>query len=392
VISQRSLVTLVAAAWCAAATAGEPAAPAVSSGLVTRLSARGDRIEVAGASPQLLATLHEQEFDAAAWQRVLAVFVAGQDQSAPVPLLGRYEVDGSLVVFTPRFPLRPGLKYRVAFNPTALAGGVATPADRVDAVVGLPAAPAGKPTVVDAVYPSGDQLPENLLKFYIRFSAPMTRGEAYRRVHIVDAADGREVPDAFLEIGEELWDARTRRLTVFFDPGRVKRGLRPNKEVGAPLVAGRNYALVIDAGWRDARGGSLSEAFRKEFSVVAPDHQQPRPSRWRLTAAAAGGTDPLTVEFDEPLDHALTRRLLTIRDADGQELAGRVQVDNGEQRWRFQPNEPWQAGRYTLVIGAALEDRAGNSVGRAFEVKNPTAEADAAAHQPVSLPFEVRAP
>ena len=37
-------------------------------------------------------------------------------------------------------------------------------------------------TIVEHVYPSTDQLPENQLKFYLHFSAPMSRGEAYSRI------------------------------------------------------------------------------------------------------------------------------------------------------------------------------------------------------------------
>ena len=42
------------------------------------------------------------------------------------------------------------------------------------------------PTVVEAVYPTAERLPENQLKFYLHFSAPMSRGEAYRRVQLLD--------------------------------------------------------------------------------------------------------------------------------------------------------------------------------------------------------------
>jgi hypothetical protein len=50
----------------------------------------------------------------------------------------------------------------------------------------------------------------------------MSRGEAYRRVHLLDAT-GRPINLAFLEIEQELWDPEGRRLTLLFDPGRVKR-------------------------------------------------------------------------------------------------------------------------------------------------------------------------
>ncbi len=56
----------------------------------------------------------------------------------------------------------------------------------------------------------------------------MSRGEAYRRIHLLDA-DGKPIERAFLELGEELWDPDGKRFTLFIDPGRIKRGLKPRK-------------------------------------------------------------------------------------------------------------------------------------------------------------------
>ncbi len=141
-------------------------------------------------------------------------------------------------------------------------------------------------TVVSAVYPSASRLPENQLKLYLHFSAPMTRGEAYRHIRLLDA-EGRALQLVFLELGEELWDPGLRRLTLFFDPGRIKRGLRPHLDAGPPLTEGTSYRLVIDPGWRDAAGLPLAAGFEKAFTVTAPDRHSPDPDSWRLTAPAA---------------------------------------------------------------------------------------------------------
>jgi hypothetical protein len=39
-----------------------------------------------------------------------------------------------------------------------------------------------------------------------------------------------------------------------------------------------------------------------------------------------------------------------------------------ETRWDFTPRQPWVAGTYHLVANKRLEDLAGNSIGRPFEV------------------------
>ncbi len=53
---------------------------------------------------------------------------------------------------------------------------------------------------VTEVYPSAAVLPENLLRFYIQFSAPMSRGEAYRRIKLLDAG-GKPVDGRFSRAG-----------------------------------------------------------------------------------------------------------------------------------------------------------------------------------------------
>ncbi len=69
------------------------------------------------------------------------------------------------------------------------------------------------------IYPSAGRLARrNQLKFYIHFSAPMSRGEAYRRIHLLDA-EGQVLEAVFLELGEELWDPPMQRFTLLCDPG-----------------------------------------------------------------------------------------------------------------------------------------------------------------------------
>ena len=42
---------------------------------------------------------------------------------------------------------------------------------------------------------------------------------------------------------------------------------------------------------------------------------------------------------------------------------------SGEERiWYFKPDEPWSSGEFYLSISTALEDLAGNRIGRPFDV------------------------
>ena len=70
----------------------------------------------------------------------------------------------------------------------------------------------------------------------------------------------------FVEIQQELWDTNNTRLTVLFDPGRIKRGVLPNEQLGPPIVDGKHYTLLIDRGWQDARGVPLARGISQGVS------------------------------------------------------------------------------------------------------------------------------
>lgn len=289
------------------------------------------------------------------------------DASDAPAVLGSTRLEGGVLIFEPRFPLRPGIRGRAIFRPPS--GAETTHRFTVPAAAARPAAR------VEQVYPTGAELPENQLKLYLHFSAPMARGEAYQHIRLVDSK-GAAVELPFLELDQELWDASGKRLTLFFDPGRVKRDVLPNREVGLPMIAGNRYSLVIDAAWPDASGAPLASEYRKTFLVTAADRTLPSVSRWRVAAPRAGTRDLLAVELGEPMDHALLLRDLSVN------VRGEASTANGETRWLFAPAEPWVRGTYELTAATSIEDLAGNRLDRLFDVdkfdridKNPRREA-----------------
>jgi hypothetical protein len=243
------------------------------------------------------------------------------------------------------------------------------------------------PVILQQVYPTAAQVPANLLKLYFRFSGPMARGEVARRVTLLDES-GAEVAYPFLEIDEELWDPEQRRLTLFFDPGRIKRGLRPHAEAGPPLTENRRYRLVVDGAWPDAHGRPIDAGFEKVLQVVADDRNPPRLADWQVSVPRAGSRDPLTVTFGEAMDHALALRMIRVEDEAAVVLHGDKILDQHEGRWQFVPAAPWRVGDHRLSIDGALEDLAGNSLRGAFDrdVTRGEEEADVARFE---LPFVV---
>lgn len=321
-------------------------------------------ILVRGIPARELAALRPAELNRQDWVRVLTVTVANGSADQP-SMLGTHRIEGDALVFVPRFPLKPGLEYRVNYQPI---GG-----DQIHTRIVAVSPPAKtEPTRVTHIYPSAEELPENLLRVYLHFSAPMARGRSYRHVQLFEAnlPDGdRRVEFPFVEVTPELWDESGRRLTVLFDPGRIKHGLKPNAELGPPLEAGRSYALVVDGRWRDSAGNRLAEPYRKEFTVVAADTTQPDTARWRLTPPTVKTRQPLVVELDEPLDRAMLHRVVQVTGSSGEPVAGNVEVSRDETGWQFTPTEPWRRAEYQVVVDPTLEDLAGNSLARPFEVR-----------------------
>jgi hypothetical protein len=324
------------------------------------------------------------------WQALMPVRAeqAGRGEGIDLPpMAGDYAVRDGEIIFTPLFPAQPGVKYWAVFRPRALPGGgsaepALTASHLVEKAEPRPA------TAIAQVLPDSDPLPENTLKFYLHFSAPMSGGGVYQHVRLLDAV-GRAVKTPFLEIEQEMWNHEMTRLTLFIDPGRIKRGLAPRADLGPVLQEGQPCTLEIDGAWLDANGQPLTSGFRRTFQVGPPDHKSPAPARWVITAPAEGDRGRLRVRFDEPLDQALAVRLLQVVGMDAR-IAGESAVMDHGREWQFVPSEPWKAGEHHVETSDILEDLAGNSVGKPFEVDQFTGIDPPSAIKTVRLPFVIR--
>ena len=208
---------------------------------------------------------------------IFTVHTGGVDMP---PVLGTYSMEDNVVVFRPRFPVVPGVAYRAEFHTP---GG--TPIERIFNEKQEIRSSAR----VERIYPSAGILPSNQLKLYIYFSTPMSRGEASKRIHWLDK-NGKRLESPFL-IFEELWDRDQTRLTVLFDPGRIKRGLDANELSGSPIPQGKEYTLVIDRSFLDARGVPMAEGFRRTFRGGAEERKLIDPKEWKIQPPQSGLCD-----------------------------------------------------------------------------------------------------
>ena len=287
------------------------------------------------------------------------VWLADANIHTDPAMLGSVTVKGNEVIFQPRFPVSEGTAFnvQVSTDPKLKPGNfiIKTPAKKVIL------------TNVEQIYPSSDVLPENTLKFYVHFSAPMRKGDVYRHLQIREVG-GKPVELPFLEIVQEFWSRDSRRLTLLLDPGRIKRGLKPRKEMGPIFEQGKTYELVVDGDWPDGNGRPVGKDFAKRFRIAAEDFQQPNPARWQKTIPPKNSKQPLVISFSESLDHSMLQTAITVLDSQAKPVAGKIEISENETRWSFSPESQWSSGKYTIEINSRLEDNAGNSIEKQFDV------------------------
>jgi hypothetical protein len=346
-------------------------------------------IEVTGLSRADLTALSRASLSADEWSALLHVTLRS---SASTPgderpaMAGRYTVKDSLR-FSPSFPLDAGREYEVRFDPSRVSR-VALSAPATTATISIPDNNRSPSTSVSAVYPGSDFVPENLLRMYVVFSKPM--GQQGGRDHIAFIDDsGRDVPDVVVPLDTDLWNAERTRYTVILDPGRVKREILPNREMGRALHNGAGLTLVVKRDWPDAHGLPLTSEYRRRFLIGPAEDHALSTAQWHLAPPAMDTRDPVTVTFPKPLDFGLLQRSLSVRRGDSN-IAGRVRVGPAEIWWQFVPDSEWQRGPYMLKVEPILEDVAGNRIGRAFEVLSRGDAVPAESSVPVLVPFIVK--
>lgn len=302
-----------------------------------------------------------------------------EDQPA---LMGQWRVVGDRLQFQARFPFRGGYDHLLVIQPDADAAPQTF-------LFSLPAPEKPPPARLTGIFPNADTVPANLLRWYLFFDRPMAHGYAYRMVRVETLA-GDVVPAPFVVVAEELWDPSHRRLTLFLDPGRIKRGVGPRQSHGVPLQPGQELELVIDGRWPDAHGSPLGSDVRRRFRVTAEDGRSPRPQAWRLNLPSVGERTPLRIRFDEVLDREQAKRFLALADATDAEVAGSWLVADDGLTALFEPEQPWRPGDYQLQIYSRLEDLAGNNLLQTFDRPITGDDVGGGSHRTITRTFQIR--
>ncbi len=270
-----------------------------------------------------------------------------------LPVLGDFRKEGDEVIFEPVVPLTKGLRYEVLLNDTLLSE------------IEIPVGDSEAPKLL-SIYPSQDTLPENLLKMYFEFSEPMVEGSSSPHLTLI-RNDRDTMRGTFLDLQPELWNADGTVLTLWLDPGRIKRDLIPNKELGSPLKQGERYTLHVNKSWQSKNGVPLTKNYSKTFVTIHRDEESPDPMMWKVTVPSSNDKQPLEIQFPQPLDYFLVKECIAILNSHGDVVRGTTVTADEERILRFVPDEPWTKGRFALHIERRLEDLAGNNLNRPFD-------------------------
>ena len=190
-------------------------------------------------------------------------------------MLGDFLMQDDAIVFKPLIPFTRGLTYEVSLDGISIAK------------MEIPQSDPKESPALTGIFPTQDTLPHNVLKFYLQFSRPMREGSSLQ--HIAVLKNGRDtVPGVFLDLQPELWNSDHTLLTVWLDPGRIKRDLQPNQKMGEPLEMDEHYQLVIDDDWQDTQGNFLKQRYDKEFFITSRDSLSPNPEAWIIKTPEAG--------------------------------------------------------------------------------------------------------
>ena len=171
----------------------------------------------------------------------------------------------------------------------------------------------------------------------------------------------------FLDNTQPLWNGNRTRLTLLLDPGRIKRDVGPNEELGPAILQGETYRLIIDSNVKDSRGNSLADNFAHSFTVTAPVYAALSIEGLETSDIEVGTEDPLRVSFPQVMNFFQLQRLLAVTTPAGEPVRGDIGPADQPHSILFTPRSPWRDDRYTLQISSNVEDISGNTFLAAFD-------------------------
>lgn len=292
------------------------------------------------------------------------------DRTDDTAIFGDWQITGvERQYFTPYLPLDPDHQYYLRYlDSFENEYWLVISSDRKPVKLPLPE--------VVQIYPTASRLPENLLRFYIAFSLPMRENGYLQHISFTDEQNGEVLNGVFLPSRQEYWNKERTKLTIIFDPGRVKTGLMAHQEMGGRVLKpGNTYTLNVQTSWQALNGKHLQRQVSKTFEVTPEDMRTIVTKAWRMDLPKANTNFPLKVYFDRSMDHINAQSYLLLLDQYGHSVPGQISLSHHESVWEFQPTKKWDSANYRLVVNKKMEDVCGNNLMHGFDVHQASEKA-----------------
>jgi hypothetical protein len=231
------------------------------------------------------------------------------------------------------------------------------------------------------IYPTGATLPENVLRFHLVFDEPPNADVVHSAVRLLDE-QGKEIPHAFLDLPQGLWDSTGKILTLLLHPGRIKSGLAASQTMGMALSQGSEVTLEVDMGAFNSASqltSSSSTTVQKKYVITSAQTMGLDVDNWQITMPELLTQAPLVIHTDYAIDFLSALSAVQMIDAHGEPQPTRIEVLHDERTIHVHPSQPWESDGSRLSLSTELEDICGNRMNQSFEqtdlAKMPIAKA-----------------
>lgn len=269
---------------------------------------------------------------------------------APVNVSGKYAIKEGAIIFSPLTKLGAGLEFEITYG--SATKKYKTPKRTLYTL----------PAYVEAVFPSSQNVPRNILFFHIQFSTSMRYDiSGYENVRILDNS-GTELPLLWRQ--RSYWLEDQKLLVLMIHPGKVKRGI----EMDIPFQIGETYTLEVLPTMKDVQGKNIAQPYQHPFTITKEDYDSPKILFDDFKLPKADSRKPITLLFSEGMDHSSILSGVKVYDANNQQMEGVFSWDANDQVFDFTPNKPWGIGKYEIVFEKKVCDFANNRLNRPFEM------------------------
>jgi hypothetical protein len=270
---------------------------------------------------------------------------------APVTVSGRYAVVNGDLTFNPLTALGEGLEFEIKFRSEIQKYQTPIPIDSK-----------APPAYVEAVFPTSQNVPRNILFFHVKFSESMMHDiHGYENVRIIDNS-GKELPLVWRQRSYWLEDQKV--LVLMIHPGKVKRGI----DMEIPFQIGETYTLEVLPDMRDVYGRLLTKPYHHQFTMTDEDYESPKVLFDLFKLPKVNSRKPLIMPFSEGMDHSSIVNGVKVYDTNGKLVAGIITWNENDQTFGFVPKGKWQSGQYQVIFEKKVCDFANNRLNRPFEM------------------------